>query len=105
MTTAWVYLLGSAFCEVFFGIGVYHSRGFTQIWPSVLAVVAGIVTTVLLSFGMKELPIGLAIVVWSGLAAVGTAAYGMVCLNESHDLVRLGLMSLIVVASIGLKLT
>ncbi|MEI8340823.1 MAG: multidrug efflux SMR transporter [Verrucomicrobiota bacterium] len=105
MTTAWIYLIVSAVCEVFFGIGVYHSRGFTLPWPSALAVGAGIITTLFLSLGMKHLPIGLSFVVWSGLAAVGTAAYGILFLGESRDLVRLGLMALIVAGSFGLKLT
>jgi quaternary ammonium compound-resistance protein SugE len=105
MTLSWFYLVLSAVFEVFFGVGVYHSRGFTLPWPSALAVVAGIATTFFLGLGMKHLPIGLTFVVWSGLAAVGTAGYGIVCLGESRDAVRLGLMSLIVAATVGLKFT
>lgn len=105
MTMAWAYLLLSAALEVLFGIGVFHSRGFTVAGPSILAVTAGVGTTVLLSLAMKSLPIGLAFVVWSGLAAVGTASYGILFLGEPRDLTRLGLMSLIVAGTVGLKLT
>ena len=104
MNLSWIFLLLAAVAEVLYGIGVYHSRGFTQLWPSLLALIAGVVTTLLLGLAMKHLPIGISIAVWSGLACVGTAAYGIVCLGEARDLVRLGLMTLIVAGTVGLKL-
>jgi quaternary ammonium compound-resistance protein SugE len=102
---SWVYLLSAAIAEALYGIGLYHSRGFTVLWPSVLGIVAGIATTWLLALAMKGMSIGLAFVVWSGLAAVGTAAYGIAALGEPRDLVRLGMMALILIGVIGLKLT
>jgi quaternary ammonium compound-resistance protein SugE len=102
---SWVYLLLAAVAEALYGIGLYHSRGFTQLWPSVLGITAGIATTWLLALAMKGMSIGLAFVVWSGLAAVGTAAYGIIALGEAKDLIRLGMMGLILTGVIGLKLT
>lgn len=102
---SWVYLLLAAVAEALYGIGLYHSRGFTQLWPSVLGITAGIATTWLLAMAMKGMSIGLAFVVWSGLAAVGTAAYGIIALGEAKDLIRLGMMGLILTGVIGLKLT
>jgi len=102
---SWMYLLLAAVAEALYGIGLYHSRGFTTLWPSVLAIVAGLLTTWWLALAMKGLPIGVAFVVWSGLAAIGTALYGMMALKESHDLVRVSMMGLILLGVVGLKFT
>jgi len=102
---SWVYLLLAAVAEAMYGIGLYHSRGFTVLWPSVLAVIAGLLTTWWLAMAMKGLPIGLSFVVWSGLAALGTALYGIIALHESRDLIRISMMGLILVGVVGLKFT
>ena len=102
---SWVYLLLAAAAEALYGIGLYHSRGFTALWPSVLGIVAGIATTWLLAVAMQGLSIGVAFVVWSGLAAVATAIYGIVSLGEARSLTRIGMMALIVAGVVGLKLT
>jgi quaternary ammonium compound-resistance protein SugE len=102
---SWTYLLLAAVAEALYGIGLYHSRGFTVLWASVLGITAGIATTWLLALAMKGMSIGLAFVVWSGLAAIGTALYGIVALGEARDGMRLGMMALIVAGVVGLKLT
>jgi quaternary ammonium compound-resistance protein SugE len=105
MTSAWISLTLAAIAEAAYGIALYHSRGFTVAVPSTLSVVAGIATTILLGISMKSLPIGVAFVVWSGLAALGTAGYGMIVLGESKDLLRLALMAMILGGVAGLKFT
>jgi quaternary ammonium compound-resistance protein SugE len=102
---SWLYLLLAAVAEALYGIGLYHSRGFTKLWPSTLGIVAGIATTWLLALAMKGMSIGVAFVVWSGLAAIGTAIYGIAALGESRDLARLAMMGLILAGVVGLKLT
>jgi len=101
----WILLLLAAIAETFYGIAVYHSRGFTLFWPTVGAVVAGVATTVLLGMSMKTLPIGISFVVWSGLAAIGTAVYGIVALGEARDAMRVSMMLLILTGIVGLKFT
>ncbi len=105
MNQAWLCLILAAIAEALFGIGLFHSRGFTVFWPATLAVVAGIGTSILLGISMRTLPIGLSFVVWSGLASLATAGYGIICLNEPRDLTRLFLMGLIIAGVAGLKMT
>lgn len=105
VTISWTYLLLAAVAEAAFGIGMFYSRGFTQLWPSVGGVIAGIATSILLSFAMKDLPLGVAFAVWSGLAAIGTVIYGIVFLDESRSVLQLGLIALILAGVVGLKLT
>lgn len=102
---SWFYLLLAAIAETIFSIQSYHSRGFTVLWPSVYASVAGIGAAVFLALAMKQLPIGLAVVIWSGSSTVAAAIYGIVVLHEARDLPRLSFMLLILVGMTGLKLT
>lgn len=101
----WVTLLLAALAETAYGVAVYHSRGFTQPWPTLWAVVSGVATTILLGLAMKSLPIGVSFVVWSGLAAIGTAIYGIAVLGEPRDATRVGMMLMILAGIVGLKFT
>lgn len=101
--TSWIYLLSAAVFEALYGITLYHSKGFSVLWPSVLAIVSGITTTILLAMAMKGLPVGISFVVWSGMAAIGTALYGMFALGEPHNLMRMLMMGLILIGVVGLK--
>jgi quaternary ammonium compound-resistance protein SugE len=58
----------------------------------------------LLSLAVRTLPLGTAYAVWTGIGAVGTAAFGMILFNEPRDLLRIGSMLLIVIGIVGLRL-
>lgn len=53
---------------------------------------------------MKELPLGTAYAVWTGVAAVGTVIAGMILFGESMSRFRLGSGLLIRTGLLGLKL-
>lgn len=60
---------------------------------------------VLLARPMRDMPMGTAYVVWTGIGAVGTALVGMACFNESRDATRLICIILIIAGIIGLEWT
>jgi quaternary ammonium compound-resistance protein SugE len=62
-----------------------------------------VASVVLLGLAMKQLPIGTAYAVWTGIGAVGTAVLGIVLLGESAALGRLVCLGLISVGIVGLK--
>jgi quaternary ammonium compound-resistance protein SugE len=102
---SWIYLILATVTETVFGIGLYHSRGFSVFWPSVVAVVCGILTSVFLGLAMKSLPIGLAIGIWGGAATLATAIYGIIAMGESMSPARLLSIAFIVGGIFGLKFT
>jgi quaternary ammonium compound-resistance protein SugE len=57
----------------------------------------------LLGLAVRTLPLGTAYAVWTGIGTVGTAAFGMLLLDEPVALVRLLFIGLIVTGIIGLK--
>ncbi|MNI89399.1 Quaternary ammonium compound-resistance protein SugE [compost metagenome] len=59
----------------------------------------------LLGLAMKELPLGTAYAIWTGVGAVGTVIAGIILFGESMALVRLVSVALIVTGLIGLKVS
>lgn len=100
----WYCLLFSAAIDVIYGVSIYHSKGFTLIKPSALAVCAAVATSYFLALAMKGIPAGVSFMVWSGLASLGVAIYGVFALGEAANLPRLAMMALILVGVGGLKL-
>jgi len=101
---AWLMLIVAGSFEVVWAIGLKYAAGFTKFWPSVITIVAMLVSIVLLGLAMKSLPVGTSYAVWVGVGAVGTAILGIVLLGESASAGRLASLALIVAGIVGLKL-
>jgi quaternary ammonium compound-resistance protein SugE len=90
--------------ECGWAIGLKYSDGFTRLWPSVGTVAAMGVSLFLLSRAMREIPIGTAYAVWTGIGAAGVAILGMALFDESREVARLVCIGLIVAGVVGLQL-
>jgi quaternary ammonium compound-resistance protein SugE len=101
---SWFILIVAGVFEVCWAVGLKYSNGFTKFWPSVFTVVSMILSMVLLSFSIKEIPLGTAYAVWTGIGAVGTAILGIFLFSESSEFVRLFFIILIVIGIAGLKI-
>ena len=53
---------------------------------------------------MRQLPVGTAYAVWTGIGAVGAAVLGIFIFGESLTVARIGCIALIVSGILGLKL-
>ncbi|XGI78560.1 quaternary ammonium compound efflux SMR transporter SugE [Enterobacter hormaechei] len=102
---SWIILFIAGLLEVVWAIGLKYTHGFTRLTPSVITVIAMIVSIVLLSWAMRSLPVGTAYAVWTGIGAVGAAITGILLLGESASLARIASLALIVAGIIGLKLS
>jgi quaternary ammonium compound-resistance protein SugE len=104
MTVAWFLLITAGLLEIVWAIALKYSSGFTQLWPSVIGLIAALVSFVMLTMALKSLPVGTAYAVWVGIGALGVALTGMIALGESASPVRLCLLALIVIGVAGLKI-
>ena len=102
---AWIYLFVAGLFETAWAIGLKYSAGFTKLGPSVLTIVAMIVSLYLLALALRTLPIGTGYAVWTGIGTVGAALLGIFLFNESREIPRIFCILLIVAGIIGLKLT
>ncbi len=102
---AWIILFFAGLFEICFAVGLKYTEGFSRPLPSALTVAAILFSLGLLSLAMKELPLGTAYAIWTGIGAVGTVIAGIILFGESMSLVRLLSVALIVCGLLGLKLS
>lgn len=102
---SWILLLIAGLLEVAWAAGLKTSEGFTRLWPSVFTLVTAVGSFVLLAFAMRQLPLGTAYAVWTGIGAVGAFVFGIVVMGEALSAARVASAALIVIGLIGLKLS
>ena len=101
---AWLLLVLAGLLEVAFALSLKASEGFTLLRPTALFVVFAVGSFSLLATALRDLPVGTAYAVWTGIGAAGTAIAGMVWLGESTAVLRLVSIGLIVAGVVGLRL-
>ncbi|PZN28205.1 MAG: quaternary ammonium compound-resistance protein SugE [Proteobacteria bacterium] len=93
---AWISLLIAGILEVVWAFYMKQSEGFTRTVPTVITLVAMIISFALLSWSMRTLPLGTAYVVWTGIGAVGAFVVGIMVLGEPANFIRILAAALIV---------
>ena len=101
---AWVFLGVAGLLEVVWAYMLKVSDGFSKPVESAIAIVAMIASFWLLSLAMKELPLGTAYAVWTGVGAVGAFILGIIVLGEAATPMRIASALLILAGMIGLKM-
>ncbi|MCK9907699.1 multidrug efflux SMR transporter [Microbacteriaceae bacterium K1510] len=98
---AWIILLAAGLFEVVWAVGLKAANG----RPVILAVTiaAMIASVVLLYLALRDLPLGTAYAIWTGIGAVGTVLVGILWFGESADPLRLACIALIFAGIAGLK--
>ena len=100
---AWIMLAAAGLFEIVWAVGLKYAEGFTRPVPSAITIAAMVISMWLLAQAARELPIGTAYAVWTGIGAVGAALLGMMLFQESASPMRLACIALIVIGIVGLK--
>ncbi|MDP3898626.1 MAG: quaternary ammonium compound efflux SMR transporter SugE [Mesorhizobium sp.] len=101
---AWIILFFAGLFEIGWALGLKYTDGFSKPIPTVLTIAAIAASLGLLGLALKELPVGTAYAVWTGIGTVGTAILGIALFGEPATIVRLACIALIVAGIVGLKL-
>jgi quaternary ammonium compound-resistance protein SugE len=101
---AWLVLILAGGLEVGWAIGLKYTDGFTRPVPTLATVAAMAVSLGLLGYAVRDLPVGTAYAVWTGIGTVGTVLLGIFLFGESADLLRLAFIAMIVAGIVGLKI-
>ncbi len=101
---AWFFLFLAGLCETAWVVSIRYSEGFTRIVPGVAGLAFMLVSVYLLSLSLKTVPIGIAYGVWTGIGIIGTAVFGMLFFSESHDVLKLICLFLIMAGIVGLRI-
>ncbi|WP_339530580.1 quaternary ammonium compound efflux SMR transporter SugE [Pseudomonas mucidolens] len=102
---SWIILFFAGLFEVGWAVGLKYTDGFSKPLPTLLTIAAMAVSLGLLGLAMKELPLGTAYAIWTGVGAVGTVIAGIILFGESMALFRLASVALIICGLIGLKIS
>ncbi|MFO1079397.1 MAG: multidrug efflux SMR transporter [Reyranellaceae bacterium] len=103
---AWLYLLLAGTCEIGWPLGLklgWTDDGVRPGWIA-LAVVAILASGGLLMLAQREIPMGTAYAVWTGIGAVGAFVVGILVFGDSASTARMVSIALIVAGIVGLKI-
>lgn len=102
---AWVLLVASGLCEAVWAIALKYSEGFSRLGPSIVTIAAMAASLGLFGLAVKTLPIGAAYVIWTGIGAAATTAFGIYLFDEPTTVLRVVSILLILAGIAGLRLS
>jgi quaternary ammonium compound-resistance protein SugE len=101
----WIYLLLAGVLECGWAIGLKYTEGFSRLVPSLLTVTCMVISIGLLGLAIRDLPVGTAYAIWTGIGTVGAVGLGVVLFGDPATVARLSCIGLIMAGIVGLKLT
>ena len=101
---SWIVLIVSGLFEAVWATALGRSEGFSRLGPSIIFLVALILSMSGLAWAMKDLPTGTAYAVWVAIGAVGTVVWAMATGAESASVLKVFFLVLIIGGVVGLKL-
>lgn len=102
---AWLYLVIAGIMEIGWPLGFKLSQAPTRrIGGILLAVSCMALSGLFLWLAQRQIPMGTAYAVWTGIGTVGTFAVGIAVFGEPRDALRLVSALLIVIGIVGLRL-
>ena len=103
---SWVYLFTAGLFEIGWPVGLkWAQEPGKLILGVVLALVAMALSGALLFLAQKEIALGTAYAVWTGIGVIGTAALGIHLFGEPSATPRLVSIGLVVAGIVGLRLS
>ncbi len=101
---AWILLIGAGIFEIGFTTCLKLCEGFTKLWPSVGFGICAILSFGMLTLAIKEIPLGTAYAIWTGIGAFGTALVGIIFFRDPVNTMRMVFLILLIGSIVGLKL-
>jgi quaternary ammonium compound-resistance protein SugE len=102
---AWVVLVAAGLFETAFAVFLKLSNGLTAPWPTVAFAASALASLGLLTIALRDLEVGPAYAVWTGIGAAGAATVGMIFLGDAVSATKLASLALILAGVIGLNLS
>ncbi|WP_331766578.1 multidrug efflux SMR transporter [Embleya sp. NBC_00896] len=101
---AWLFLGFAIACEVVATSLLKSTEGFTRLWPTLTSLAGYAGAFYLLTLSLRQLQVGTAYAIWSGLGTVSIALVGAVFLNEPVTLLKAFGMALVIAGVVVLNL-
>jgi len=100
---AWIVLIVAGIFEAVWATALGKSDGFSRLTPSIVFVIAILISMSGLAYAMRDLAVGTSYAIWVGIGATLTVTYAMAFDGEPVSPVKIMLLLGIVGCVIGLK--
>lgn len=101
---AWIYLILASLGEIFGVMSInFYLRKKTVPWLLLIVLTFGS-GFFLLALAMRDIALGTAYAIWTGLGAVGAVLMGIIFFKESAGWKRMFFLGCIIVGAVGLRL-
>jgi len=100
----WLLLLLAGIFEILWAIAMKYSNGFSLLFPSIITVVAYILSALFLAYALKYLPLSLAYSMWVAFGIVGATIFAVLLFSEKLTVLQIISLILIIIGIIGLKI-
>ena len=99
----WIYLVAAGFFEMGFTTFMKLSNGFRNWTYNACFAVCALLSFGLLNLSTRDLSLGTAYAVWTGIGASGTALIGMLFFKDPTTFWRVALLTTLIASLVGLK--
>lgn len=105
MSVSWLILFFAIVFEIAGTLTLKFTDGMTRLWPTVIMFACYLASLWGLTLAVRQIPVGTAYAVWSGVGTLMVAAGGVIWLKEPITLLRVVSTVLVVAGVAGLYLT
>jgi quaternary ammonium compound-resistance protein SugE len=102
---AWVWVVLAGVAEIGWMTCLKLSAGFTRWGWLVAALLVSFVSVGFMAFAVRQLPMGTAYAVWTGMGAAGIALVGILFFGEPRTVQRIAFIACVIIGIVGLKIT
>jgi quaternary ammonium compound-resistance protein SugE len=99
----WIYLVAAGVFEMGFTTFMKLSNGFQNWGYNVCFAICALLSFGLLNLATRDLSLGTAYAVWTGIGASGTAAVGMLFFKDPTTFWRVTFLTTLIASLVGLK--
>lgn len=100
----WIYLVAAGVFEMGFTSFMKLSNGFQRVGYDICFAICALASFGLLNLATRDLSLGTAYAVWTGIGAFGTAAIGILFFKDPATFWRVAFLTTLIGSLIGLKL-
>jgi len=101
---AFAWLLIGGLLEPVWLIALKRSNGLKDRKWGVTAIVLAIASPFFLSLAMRDIPMGTAYAIWTGIGVIGALAAGLLIYDEKVDRAKMLFVSMILIGIVGLAI-
>lgn len=104
MPVAYIYLLIAVVAETIATSALQASQQFSRLWPSIVVITGYGAAFFMLSLSLRDIPVGVAYALWSGIGVVLIAGIGWWVFGQKLDLATIVGLALIVAGIVVINL-